>query len=241
MFLAVMGARPLGLSLSLIIEEGFPIDYLNKIIKSIKGLSESTGFPIVTGDTKVMQKGMIDKITINTAGVGLAENILDRKISAGDKIILSGGLGEHAVALLSKRFDYTTGIVSDSKPLFEDIDSIRDLIKQAKDPTRGGLASALNEICQRNGVGMRLDESSILVKDEVCSVCEMLGLDMYELACEGRFVCVCDKKHASAIIKGLPSAAVIGEITDGDKVIIKTELGERVLPMPSGRIVPRIC
>jgi len=239
--LAVMGAAPLGISLSLIIEEGFPAKDLKKIIGTMKGLSESTGIPIVTGDTKVMGKGSLDKITINTAGIGIADKIIDEKLKPGDKIILSGGLGEHAVALLSKRFDYKTDIISDTKPIVDEIDSIRDLIKIAKDPTRGGIASALNEICSKNSIGMRLDENSIPAKEEVRSVCEMLGINLYELACEGRFVCVCDTRHSKEILNKLKEASVIGEITEGDKVIIKTELGERILPTPTGRIVPRIC
>jgi len=239
--LAVMGATPIGLSLALIIEEGFPKDDLIKILTSIKELSKKTGIPIVTGDTKVMQKGMLDKITINTSGVGLADTILDKKPVPGDKIILSGGLGEHAVALLSKRCDYSTDTISDSKPIVDEIKSIRELIKIAKDPTRGGLAATLNEICEKNKSGMRIIEDTIPVKEEVQNVCNMLGINLYELACEGRFVCIAETKNAKAITELLPDAVVIGEITEGNKVIVKTELGERVLPMPTGRIVPRIC
>ncbi len=247
--LAVMGAKPLGLSLSLVIEEGFPKDDLAKIIGTLNSLSKRYAIPIVTGDTKVMEKGKLDKIIINTAGIGIVKKteILTKKISPGDKVILSGGLGEHAVALLSKRFDYKTSIVSDSKPIIDEIEAIKKSIKYAKDPTRGGIAATLNEIAEKNGVGILLDENSIPAKQEVRKVVEMLGINLYELACEGRFVCIAESRKANAVLRSLrkfnPDASIIGEITKSDsgKVIIKTYLGRRVLPMPTGRIVPRIC
>lgn len=245
--LVVMGAKPLGLSLAFIIEEGMQIKDIDAIIRSVDELSKKTGVPIVTGDTKVMPKGKVDKIVINVSGIGIVkdEELLTRKLELGDKVIISGGIGEHAVALLSKRFDYETSIVTDSKPLIEELDSVRDLIKIAKDPTRGGIASILNEICSRNGVGIMLDEEMIPAKEEVRKVVEMLGINIYELACEGRFVCVVKSDDASGVVEKLQKfndmAAIIGEITDGDKVIVQTILGKRILPVPTGRIVPRIC
>lgn len=249
--LSVMGAKPFGLSLSFVIEEGFSKDDLNKIIDSINSLSKKYLVPISTGDTKVMEKGKLDKIIINMSGVGISkkEELLTKKIISGDKIIISGGLGEHAVALLSKRFNYKTSIVTDSKPLLEEINAVKDLIKYAKDPTRGGIASILNEIAIKNNLTFELNEESIKSKDEVKNVCEMLGINIYELACEGRFICFCDEKNAEKVVNILKKfnelSSIIGEVKNNQeyngKVIINTSLGKRLLPNPVGRIVPRIC
>jgi hydrogenase expression/formation protein HypE len=245
--LCVMGATPIGISLSLVIEEGFSLADLEKIMTSIKNLSEHYQIPIVTGDTKVMDKGKLDKIIINTAGIGLCDEktLLTKKIIPGDKVILSGGLGEHTTALLSQRFDYETTIRTDSKPLVEEMHAIKDLIKIAKDPTRGGIAAALNDICEKNKVGMIIDEEKIPAKQEVRKVTEMLGISLYELACEGRLVCIADEKQASETLVRLQKfnsdAAIIGEITNDTKVVLQTMLGKRILAKPTGRIVPRIC
>lgn len=247
--LLMMGAKPLGLSLSLVIEEGFSKDDLSKILNSINLLSKKYNIPIVTGDTKIMEKGKIDKIIINTSGVGISkkEDILTKKIEVGDKLIISGGLGEHAVSLLSKRFDYKTNIISDSKPLVLELDSIRHLIKYAKDPTRGGISSILNEIAIKFDIGLTLYEDYIPAKKEVKTVCDMLGINLYELACEGRFVCFVNPKYADEVVNILKEfnnlASIIGEITNENKskVILQTSLGKRILSNPVGRIVPRIC
>ncbi|MFH1849675.1 MAG: hydrogenase expression/formation protein HypE [archaeon] len=245
--LAVMGARPLGLSLGLVIEEGFSQNELDRIIGSIRKLSDDTGIPVATGDTKVMENGKIDRIVVNTSGVAVIDkdSLLTKDVFVGDKVIVSGGIGEHAVAILSKRFDYEAAVVSDSKPLVEEIESVKPMIKVAKDPTRGGLSAALNEICGCHKVGMLLDEGSIPAKPEVRKVAEMLGISLYELACEGRFVCIVSPGNAKRAVEGLqrfnPDARVIGEVTDDDKVVMQTIIGKRILPCPSGRIVPRIC
>lgn len=245
--LAVMGAKPLGLSLSFVIEEGFPIKNLEKILKSINTISVEYDIPIVTGDTKVMEHGKIDKIIINTSGIGIInpDELLTKNIEVGDKILLSGGLGEHAVALLSKRFDYETKIKTDSKPVIKEIQTVKKMIKIAKDPTRGGVAATLNEICEKQNKGMLLYEKEIPAKKEVRKVVEMLGINLYELACEGRFICIVSKNHADTVEKELKKfnkdAAIIGEITEGKSVIVQSILGKRILPNPTGRIVPRIC
>lgn len=269
--LAVMGAKPIGLSLSLVIEEGFSQNELRRILDSINSLSNQTKIPIVTGDTKVMDKNKVDKIIINTSGVGIASKneLLTKKIRAGDKVILSGGIGEHAVALLSKRFDYETSIITDSKPLVEELSAVRCLIKIAKDPTRGGISAVLNEIAERNNAGIMINEENIPMKKEVEKVTEMLGIDPYELASEGRFVCVSAPENAKKVESLLKrfnkQAAIIGEVIEindnngsGNNndsgnikneskhikkncVIIKTFLGKRILHTPSGIIVPRIC
>ncbi|MCD4844701.1 MAG: hydrogenase expression/formation protein HypE [Methanosarcinales archaeon] len=247
--LAVMGARPLGLSLGLVIEEGFSKQDLAVIIRSVIRISEETGIPVVTGDTKVMENGKIDKIIINTSGVGIAksEELLTRDIVTGDKIILSGGIGEHAVALLSKKFDYETDIITDCKPLIHEISAVKDLIKLAKDPTRGGIAAVLNELCEKHCISFLLDEEAIPVKHQVRKITRMLGIEVYELACEGRFVCIASQEEAGLVESRLQEfntdAAIIGEVVhdEGNRVILQTLLGKRILPVPSGRIVPRIC
>jgi hydrogenase expression/formation protein HypE len=243
--LSVLGARPLGLSVGLVIEEGFPKDDLDSIISSINKVSLQTKVPVVTGDTKVMERGKVDGIMINVSGVGIADELLTKSVKAGDVVIVSGGLGEHAVAVLSKRFDYETDIVSDSKPLIEEINAVRKLILVARDITRGGIAAVLNELCERHGIGMVLNEESIPAEPQVRNVAEMLGIDLYELASEGRFVCIAPKKNATEVESLLQQfnkqARIIGEVTDSKSVVVKTIIGSRLLPMPTGRIVPRIC
>lgn len=245
--IAVMGAKPLGISMGLVLEEGFPKKDLDRIMKSFGELSKSTGVPIVTGDTKVMEAGKVDKIIINTSGVGIIERkkLLDKKIESGDKVIMSGGIGEHAVALLSKRFDYETDIITDSKPLIEELSEIKSLIKVAKDCTRGGLSASLNELSQKNNLSVEVIEDDIPIKSEVKNVSEMLGINTLELACEGRFVCVTKAENAEKVVEILKKynsmASIIGEFKEGEKVMLKTAFGKRVMHNPVGRIVPRIC
>ena len=245
--LVVMGADPLGISLGFVIEEGLAIKDLNRIVRSIDSISKEYKIPIVTGDTKVIERGKIDKMIINTSGVGRVKNadLLTKPISIGDKIILSGGLGEHAVALLSKRFAYETTVVTDSKPLIREIQAVKQYLKIAKDPTRGGIAATLNEICEKHQIGMILDEENIPIKSEVNNVVEMLGINVYDLACEGRFISIVSPDDADKVANHLKrfnkDAAIIGEIIKDDKVIVQSILGKRILPAPMGRIVPRIC
>jgi hydrogenase expression/formation protein HypE len=243
--LAVMGAKPLGLSLALVIEEGFRRSDLAKIMESVNSLSQATGIPLVTGDTKVMDRGKLDRIVINTSGIGTVKKgmLLTKKAEPGDKVIISGGIGEHAVALLSTRFNFSTGLKSDTKPLIEELRAVSGMVKCAKDATRGGIAAVLNEIADRNNVSIVLDEKSIPVRREVRAACDMLGIDPYTLAGEGVFLCIA--KDADAVVGELkkfnPGAAAIGKVQAGQRVVVKTGYGKRVLPRPTGRIVPRIC
>lgn len=245
--ISVMGGKPLGISMGLVLEEGFSKDKLKEIMETFGKLSEETGVPIATGDTKVMEAGKVDGIIINTSGVGIIDksDLLDKKIEEGDKIIVSGGIGEHAIALLSKRFDYETDIVTDSKPIIDEIMEIKDLIKVAKDCTRGGLSASLNELSKKNGLGIEITEELIPIKDEVKNVSEMLGINALELACEGRFVCVASRENADKVVEKLKRfnsmAATIGEFEKGNKVNLNTAFGKRVMHNPVGRIVPRIC
>ena len=244
--LCMMGAKPLGLSMGLIVEEGMPGKEISAIMETIARLSKKTGIPIATGDTKVLDKGKVDKVLINTAGVGIVKegNILAKPIEEGDTIILSGGLGEHAVALLSRRFDFETPVISDSKPLIEEVKGIKYNIKVCKDPTRGGLASALNEIAHQGGHGIDIHEDWVPIRKEVRRTCDMLGLDPLQLACEGRLVCVCPDEKKDKVLQHLKQfnqdAAIIGAVK-GKDVVLRTRIGARILPKPRGALVPRIC
>jgi len=246
--LVVQGGDPLGVSLSLVIEEGFPKHKLDEIIHSIKKASEKINVPVVTGDTKVMEKGKIDGILVTTSGIGLSEKKIDRKIEEGDVVIVSGGLGEHGAVIVAERHGFDINLESDTKSLYEEMKEIKNSIKTAKDITRGGLASVINEISKKNQVGILVKEESIPVKREVKSITDVLGLDPYSLASEGRLICVCSEKNSKKVLDSLKKynkdASIIGfvskEIDKGD-VVIQTKFGKRLLPEPSGNIVPRIC
>jgi hydrogenase expression/formation protein HypE len=243
--LAVMGAKPLGLSLALVLEEGFPKKELDEILSTIGALADENGIPVVTGDTKVMERGAIDKIIINTSGIGIVDTPLEAKVEAGDHIIVSGGIGEHGTALLAKRFELETDIVSDSKPLHKEIETIRPLIKQARDITRGGMAAILNELAEKNGVRFVLEEEKVPMQEQVHALTDILGVEVYNLACEGRFVCFASPEKSDTVVKELqkfnPMAAVIGTVEVGKDVIVQTRFGKKILPMPQGEVVPRIC
>lgn len=245
--LVVSGATPLGIALSLILEEGYEKEKVKTIIASIEALSKETGIPIVTGDTKVLEKGSVDKIIINTSGVGMYERALEEKITPGDKMIVSGSIGDHGTALLAKRFELESELVTDSKPLVEEMRAIREKIKCAKDITRGGLAAILNELAKKGDKKILINEEDIPLKRGVKTLTEVLGIEAYNLACEGRLVCVVAKEKASEVLEELqkinPEAAIIGEVMDAQEpeVIIQTKFGKKILSMPSGNIVPRIC
>jgi len=244
---AVMGAKPIGLSLSIVMEEGFAMDDLNKIIKSINKVSEQSGVPIVTGDTKVTGKGKLDKIEITTACVGLAKKIVDNKgAKPGDKIIASADFGEHGVTLLATRFNYKTRLKSDCQPLVSELAAVGKHLTSCKDPTRGGLGANLNEIVDKAKVRAVLDEKLLPYKKETRALSEMLGIDIFSLPSEGRFVATVPAKHADTVVKKLKSfnkeAKIIGEVQRGRGVYLRTGLGSmRKVEMPRGKLIPRIC
>ncbi|MFH1564652.1 MAG: hydrogenase expression/formation protein HypE [bacterium] len=244
--LAMMGAKPLGLSLAFIIEEGLDQKIVDKILDSINKISEYEKIPIVTGDTKVMGKGQIDKIAVVTSGVGAAENVIrDSGMNIGDVIMVSGSIGDHGAVLLAARFDYETKLMSDCKPLAKEIQEIKNLITSCKDITRGGVAAIFNEMSKKGGVGFFINEDRLPFKKEVISICKILGISQYALACEGRFVCTAPKERADEVVEILKKfnsdVAVVGEVISGRNVVLKTELGERVLDPPRGKLIPRIC
>lgn len=245
--LAVMGAKPLGIGLSLVIEEGFPKADLLRIINSINKVSRATGVPIVTGDTKVTEKGKIDKIEITTSGVGVAEKVIaNNGAQLGDYIISSGDLGEHTVALLSQRFNYKSRIKSDSKPLVRELTAVGRHLNACKDPTRGGLAANILEIAQKSRVKITLHEKILPFKRETIAISELLGIDIMSFASEGRFIAAVSPKNIKQTLKMLRKfnreAKIIGEVTKGRGVFLETSLGSlKPVEMPRGKLIPRIC
>ncbi|MBI3601083.1 MAG: hydrogenase expression/formation protein HypE [Nitrospinae bacterium] len=256
--LSVMGARPLFLSCGLIIEEGFEYSTLEKIILSMKKTASDSGVQIVTGDTKVVERGAADKIFISTAGVGIVMDGVELKrerIMVGDIIIISGSIGDHGISVISKRegIEFESEIESDCAPLngliIEVLESGAD-IKFMRDPTRGGLAAALNEFAKGMNWGILLNEKEIPIKESVRSVSDILGFDPLYIANEGKVVMIvssADKDRVLKIIQNHPlgrDARIIGEIVSSPKemVTLKTVVGgTRIVDMPSGEQLPRIC
>jgi len=245
--LSVMGATPLGIALSVIIEEGFPTSDLEKIVRSINEISQQTKTPIVTGDTKVSYKGKIDKIAITTCGIGIANKIISNNgAKLGDKVIASGDLGEHGSVILAHRFSYKTRLKSDSQPILKEMQAVGKYLTSAKDPTRGGLAENLNEIAEKSKIKIIISEKSLPYKKEVKSIGNLLGIDIMALPSEGRFIATVPEKFAAKAVKILQkynkTAKVIGEVQKGKGVFLNTESGGlRPIEMPRGKLVPRIC
>lgn len=256
--LAVSGARPLYISAAFILEEGFPIADLKRIAASMQTACEEAGVTLVTGDTKVVDKGKCDSIFITTSGIGVLEK--DHHISVkgaqpGDKIIVSGAIGNHGIAILSVRegIEFETELKSDSASLAAPIREILDAsdsIHCLRDPTRGGLSSTLNEIAQASKVGIELTEAHIPIWDEVRGACELLGLDPLYVANEGKFVAVVAPQDADEVLNRLRKnplggeAAVIGEVVaeHPEMVLMRSPIGgKRVVQMLAGEQLPRIC
>ena len=254
--LAVMGARPKYLSLSLIIEEGFSIDDLETIADSIARELEINGAKVVTGDTKIAPKGSVDKIFINTSAVGevVAEGLSCKNLKAGDKIIVSRSIGEHGATIFSGRegINLTSSLKSDCASLWPTIERLLQTkadIVAMRDATRGGVAAVLNEWCASSSVSMECVEESFAVKQEVLGVCELLGFEPFSLANEGTFV-MAVRGDTSEVLSVLHSfeftedAAVVGEVMgDGkNRVVLKNGYGtKRIMEYPTGELLPRIC
>ena len=255
---AVMGARPLYLAASFILEEGFPLADLQRIAESMACAAVAAGVLIVTGDTKVVEKGKGDGVFITTTGVGVARDgvtLSGDRARPGDKVLLSGTLGDHGMAILSRRegLSFDTNIVSDSAPLNGLVEMMLDSgsdLRVLRDPTRGGLATTLNELAKQSRVGMRLDEALIPVKPGVAAACEFLGLDPCYIANEGKLVAICAPQHADrllAAMRGHPlgqNAAIIGEVVEDSHGFVQMTTrmgGRRILDWLSGEPLPRIC
>lgn len=256
--LAMAGARPLALSAGLILEEGFPITALDRVVQSMARSARDAGVEIVTGDTKVVDRGKGDGVFINTAGVGLIEHaahIAPARVQSGDVLILSGDLGRHGIAVMACRegLEFQTAIESDTVSLWPAVRALLDAgiaIHCLRDLTRGGLASALVEIAEAAGVPIEIHEPTIPVCDAVRGACEVLGLDPLYVANEGRFVAFIsepDADRALGVLRSIPCSAgacVIGQVRGGRKgrVTAVTSLGtSRVVDMFSGEQLPRIC
>jgi len=251
--LAVMGGRPLALSCGMIIEEGFDVDDLARIVASMDEALGEAGANLVTGDTKVMEKGALDGIAINTAGIGIADTVVrDNGLQPGDAIIVSGTMGDHGIAIMAHRegFDLGEQIKSDVAPLWGIVERAlaAGTIHAMKDPTRGGFASAINEMAKKSGVSVRISEDRLPIRKSVRSAAGMLGIDPLEVANEGKVVMGVPAPDVDAILAALRShkygrdAAVVGTVTRGSHVIMETAIGgERFIEPPMGDPVPRVC
>lgn len=259
--LAMKGAVPIALSLALIIEEGLKLSELEAILISISETAKKAGIRIVTGDTKVVEKGSADKIFINTSGVGYipdGRSVSGSNAKPGDVVIISGTIGDHGIAIMSERegLGLTIPVESDVMPLNHLVEKIfesipADAVHVLRDPTRGGLATTLNEIAQQSNVVIRIEEEKVPIKDEVKGACEILGYDPFYLANEGKLVLIVKEEFADEALKIMKSteegkdAAIIGvveEVENKPAVFAKTVLGtSRFLTMLSGEQFPRIC
>jgi hydrogenase expression/formation protein HypE len=256
--LAMGGAEPLWLSAAFILEEGLPIETLRRVVTSMHEAAAKAGVPIVTGDTKVVEKGSADSLFINTTGIGRVRDGISLSASQarpGDAILVSGFLGDHGIAILAERegLQFETQVTSDSAALHTLVASLLQATNEVRclrDPTRGGLSSTLNEIASSSQVGMELDETTIPVREEVRGACEMLGLDPLYVANEGKLVAIVAPSAAQAALEALRShplgkdAAVIGRVTENypRMVVMRTPFGTtRIVDMLAGDQLPRIC
>jgi hydrogenase expression/formation protein HypE len=255
--LAVCGARPLYLSLGLILEEGFPLRQLEVVLDSLAAAARDAGVQVVTGDTKVVEKGHGDGLYINTTGLGALHPGFGAagRPQAGDVVLVSGPLGDHGAAILAHRggIELETALVSDCQAVHRPILDLLDRgvpVRFLRDPTRGGVAAVLNEIAGTFGVGVEVDEARLPVRPEVQGVCEILGLEATFLACEGRFIAIVPQEAAEralAVLKAHPEsrdALAVGRITNDRPgwVVMNTRFGgRRVIDMPTGEQLPRIC
>jgi hydrogenase expression/formation protein HypE len=255
---AMSGARPLYLSAGFILEEGFPLADLEKIVISMAKAANAAGVPVVTGDTKVVERGKGDGVFITTTGVGVVPegiNVSGDRAQPGDAILISGTLGDHGVAIMSSRenLEFETSIESDSAALHTlvaDMVAVAPSIHCLRDPTRGGLATTLNELAQQSRVGMRLYESAIPIKPEVKAACELLGLDPLYVANEGKLVCISPQDDAQRLLKNMQAhplgtqASIIGEVIEDQNHMVQMETsfgGSRIVDWLVGEQLPRIC
>jgi hydrogenase expression/formation protein HypE len=256
--LAMAGARPLYLSAAYVIEEGFPLAELRRIAESMGRAAEAAGVSIVTGDTKVVERGAADGVFINTTGIGLIRDNVSISAAAarpGDVILLSGTLGDHGIAIMAARegLEFDTVLASDSAALHTMVDDMLAAapgIRCLRDPTRGGLSSTLNEIAGQSAAGMRILETDIPIRTEVQGACEMLGLDPLYVANEGKLVAIVTPEDADAVLAAMhahplgSNAVRIGAVTQENpgRVVLQTAYGTtRIVDMLAGDQLPRIC
>ena len=260
--LAMGGAKPLFLSVAFIIEEGLSINVLRRVVESLRSAAQNAGVEIVTGDTKVVEQGSGDELFINTTGIGLVPDDLvlsANRARPGDKVLLSGSIGEHGIAILAQRegLEFECPVESDSAALhglvaamFQVANIDRNAIRCLRDPTRGGVSSTLNEIAEQSRVGVHLEERAIPIREEVRGACEMLGLDPLYVANEGKLIAIVAPPAAAAVLSAMRAdplgrnAQIIGTVAESASpiVTIRTELGtSRCVDMLAGDQLPRIC
>jgi hydrogenase expression/formation protein HypE len=256
--LAMCGARPLFLSAGLVLEEGLPLADLERVVASMAEACRRVGAPLVTGDTKVVDKGKGDGLYVNTSGVGRVRhgvNVAPERARPGNVVLVSGPVGDHGIAVMAARegLELETALRSDSAPVEKLVDALLREVpgtRVLRDPTRGGLATALCEIARASRVGIRIEEAEVPVRPEVQGACELLGFDPLYVACEGRFIAVvpaAQEEKALAALLALPEGAQarrIGRVTEEDpgKVVAETRIGSRrLLEKLSGEQLPRIC
>ncbi len=257
--LAMCGARPLALSTGFILEEGLPMEDLWRVVRSVQQAARAVGVPIVTGDTKVVDRNKGDGVFINTTGIGVIPegvHVSPRRARAGDLVLINGPIAVHGIAIMSVRegLEFETELASDSAPLHDLVARVLAVAGEAvhvlRDPTRGGLASSLNEIAAQAGVGIRLEEAHIPIGDEVRGACEILGLDPLYVANEGKCLIIVAREAAEQVLAALRAhplgaeAAIIGEVVADHpgKVFLRSRIGGlRVVDMLSGEQLPRIC
>ncbi|MHA2406233.1 MAG: hydrogenase expression/formation protein HypE [Candidatus Hermodarchaeia archaeon] len=254
---AMMGAQPLVMTSALVIEEGYPIKDLQTILESMASTAGEDGVAIIAGDTKVMPKGGLDQMIICTTGFGVVEKgvvITDSGVKVGDKLIMTGTIGDHGIALLASRegLSFETDLVSDVAPLWS---MIREALKVGgihamKDPTRGGLSATLNEFAKKSGVGLMIEENKLPFQREVLAASQMLGLDPLQVTCEGKALIAVEADRAYAVLDVIRStkygkeAQIIGEARDDRPglVVMRTEVGgSRIIQHPWAEAIPRVC
>ena len=256
--LAMAGAKPLYLTAGFIIEEGLPVEHLRSILESMKTVSKAAGVRIITGDTKVVEKGKGDGIFINTSGLGIIEKGIDispLNIRKGDKIILSGSIGNHGISVMAHRsgISFEPQLLSDVQPLHSLVEVMLSRSKDIhvlRDPTRGGVATTLKELSSASGLGIMVNENSIIINPGVRGACELLGLDPMYIANEGILIAFVGAEEAEIVVEAMKKtregkdSAIIGEVVGApaDTLLLKTKIGGiRILDMLSGEQLPRIC
>ena len=252
---SMMGAKPLAITNAMIVQEGFDIEDMDKIMKSMNDTCSEADVALIAGDTKVMESNKLDGIVIVTTGIGIAkkgEVIRDSTLEVGDKIIVTGSIGDHGMSLMSFRegFGFETDLKSDCAPMWGIVSKALEVggVHAMKDPTRGGFANAINEMAEKSNVGVLLENDAIPIKREVHAVSEMLGIDPFEVANEGKVVMGVAADKADEILEAIKTdkygkdAAIIGEVVEGKHVIIETAVGgQRILEAPIADPVPRVC
>ncbi|WP_457564451.1 hydrogenase expression/formation protein HypE [Caminibacter sp.] len=249
--IAMMGAKPEFLTCAFMIEEGLEFDELERIVKSMSEELKKVEAKIVAGDTKVVPAGSVDKIFINTSGIGhvIKKGISASNIKPGDKIIVSRDIGRHGTVVMAHRYNVETDLKSDCKLLWDEVKALIDEgieIKAMRDATRGGLSAVLNEWAKASGIGIEIEEEKVPVSDEVVGLCEIFGFEPMDLANEGTFIVAVSPENAEKaeeILKRFnENASIIGEAMEGEKVVLKSPWGsKRYIELPKGELLPRIC